>query len=116
MNASVILISHEKFFQISLLNLILICLSFFASLLLFQTGFLLKRREVRSQSDCSDVSYTRDSCWLPAQYQRAVVIVIDALRYDFAAMPSYSQYSGHLPVISEKLTSETGLSYVVPCN
>uniref|UniRef100_A0A0N4VFJ6 GPI ethanolamine phosphate transferase 3 n=1 Tax=Enterobius vermicularis TaxID=51028 RepID=A0A0N4VFJ6_ENTVE len=97
-----------KCFKVPLLNLLLICLSFFAALVLFQCGFLLKRHEISSRSNCSDVSYTRGACWLPAQYKRAILIVIDALRYDFAAPPHYSQYSGHLPIITELLSSDSG--------
>lgn len=88
-----------------LLNLALLCLSYISSLLLFQCGFLLKRMEVHRKSECSDVSITRTSCWLPSRYRRAVIILIDALRYDFAASAysSKSHFLGRLPTISRLL-------------
>uniref|UniRef100_A0AAF5PG04 GPI ethanolamine phosphate transferase 3 n=1 Tax=Wuchereria bancrofti TaxID=6293 RepID=A0AAF5PG04_WUCBA len=57
---------------------------------------------------CSDV-VSHDACWFPSQYQRVVIILIDALRYDFVA-PSRSQYndskkeySGHFSTITRLL-------------
>ncbi|EFO24581.2 hypothetical protein LOAG_03903 [Loa loa] len=100
-------LSNENF-QAHLINIAFIGISFFISLLLFQHGFLLKRVELTSRSSCSDVA-SRDACWFPAQYQRAVIILIDALRYDFVA-PFQRQldsnnkaYSGHFSTITRLL-------------
>lgn len=88
-----------------LINIVLLCLSYLTSLLLFQYGFLLKRTEIPKRSECTDVSVTRHSCWLPARYHRAVVVIIDALRYDFAAplVSSNLHFHGRLPTISRLL-------------
>uniref|UniRef100_A0A915PZ24 GPI ethanolamine phosphate transferase 3 n=1 Tax=Setaria digitata TaxID=48799 RepID=A0A915PZ24_9BILA len=92
-----------------LINITFIGTSFFISLLLFQHGFLLKRVELTSRSLCSDVA-SLNACWFPAQYQRVVVILIDALRYDFVA-PSQPQlnnksYSGHFSAITRLLNDQ----------
>uniref|UniRef100_A0A8R1TM52 GPI ethanolamine phosphate transferase 3 n=1 Tax=Onchocerca volvulus TaxID=6282 RepID=A0A8R1TM52_ONCVO len=76
---------------VHLINIAFIGISFFISLLLFQHGFLLKRVELTSRSSCSDVA-SRDACWFPAQYQRVIIVLIDALRYDFVA-PSQTHLS-----------------------
>ena len=69
----------------------------------FVGGFLLTRYEVPSSSKCDDWPAgspgTGDpfaGCWLPRRFDTAVVIVIDALRYDFAApvCPHFSIGSG----------------------
>ncbi|CAG9538977.1 unnamed protein product [Cercopithifilaria johnstoni] len=101
---------HSRSFKetVHLINIAFTGISFFISLLLFQHGFLLKRIELTSRSSCSDVA-SRDACWFPAQYQRVVVVLIDALRYDFVA-PSQPQlnssnkaYSGHFSTITRLL-------------
>ena len=57
--------------------------------LLFTKGFLLKRLVVNKNSSCT-VNFTSKSeqghqeCWMPAKFNKTVVIIIDALRYDFA--------------------------------
>ncbi|VDK87918.1 unnamed protein product, partial [Litomosoides sigmodontis] len=91
-----------------LINIAFIGISFFISLLLFQRGFLLKRVELTSRSSCSDVA-SRNACWFPAQYQRIIIVLIDALRYDFVAPPqpqfnsSNKAYSGHFSTITRLL-------------
>lgn len=96
-----------------MINIAFIGISFFMSLLLFQRGFLLKRVELTSRSSCSDVA-SRDACWFPAQYQRIVIVLIDALRYDFVAPPksqlnsSNKAYSGHFSTITRLLSDRRG--------
>uniref|UniRef100_A0A915AER8 GPI ethanolamine phosphate transferase 3 n=3 Tax=Ascarididae TaxID=6250 RepID=A0A915AER8_PARUN len=89
------------------LNIVLLSLCFIIALLLFQHGFLLKRHEVHTRSSCSDVTVTRSACWLPARYQRAVILLVDALRYDFVALQSSSSsqalFSGRLPSVTRLL-------------
>ena len=70
---------------------------FAAGLRLYMTGFFLTRFELRDVSECTGVPGAplggggggggggRDGCWMPRHFERAVVIVIDALRYDFVA-------------------------------
>src|SRR5271156_6209915 len=55
---------------------------------LFASGFLLTRLILESTSSCSllpngSTSTAEGGCWHPKTFDRAVVILIDALRYDF---------------------------------
>ncbi|KAF4132014.1 Type I phosphodiesterase / nucleotide pyrophosphatase [Phytophthora infestans] len=103
-----------------------------AALYLFTTGFFLTRFEVSDLSSChaspsdtnaapthlrggnDDLSSSDDGtpegCWMPRRFRRVVFVVIDALRFDFAATGSSAQqspfYSDRLPVLNETLTSE----------
>lgn len=62
-----------------------------AALALFAGGFLLMRLELGERSACGLPPGRRPSpggsgsCWLPARFPRAVLVLIDALRFDFAA-------------------------------
>lgn len=60
---------------------------------LFTRGFLLSRSVLDSKSECSNTNMdesvftnhglsSSDRCWYPQQYKKAVVIVIDALRFE----------------------------------
>jgi GPI ethanolamine phosphate transferase 3 subunit O len=54
----------------------------------FTRGFLLTRLVLDAKSTCSHPPVPlspldRGECWYPAQFQKAIIIVIDALRYDF---------------------------------
>lgn len=59
-------------------------------LYLFTKGFLLSRVVLGDKSSCDTLpngqsaADIRDGCWHPRTFQKAVVVVIDALRYDFA--------------------------------
>ncbi|KAG7389555.1 hypothetical protein PHYPSEUDO_010200 [Phytophthora pseudosyringae] len=103
-----------------------------AALYLFTTGFFLTRFEVSDLSSCQaspsdsnavpthlrggheDLSSSDDGapegCWMPRRFRRVVFVVIDALRFDFAATGSSAQrstfYSDRLPILNETLTSE----------
>jgi len=82
------------------------------ALALFLKGFLLTRLELPHVSRCDDIAsgggggattaasppppsssgraaaaFPPPACWAPPAYDRAVVIIIDALRYDFLAGP-----------------------------
>ena len=73
---------------------------FVAGLRLYMLGFFLTRFELRDVSECAESPLSggggggggdggggegRGGCWMPRRFDRAVVIVIDALRYDFVA-------------------------------
>ncbi|VDM23970.1 unnamed protein product [Toxocara canis] len=102
-------------------NIALLALCFIISLLLFQHGFLLRRHELRTRSSCSDVTVTRSACWLPARYQRAVILLVDALRYDFIAPPSFSSFPhsqtppfiGRLPTVTRLLHEQNESSVLL---
>ncbi|GMH19752.1 hypothetical protein Nepgr_021593 [Nepenthes gracilis] len=111
----------------------LICPFFFIILIhsiaifLFTRGFLLTRTELPHSSNCSDiaqcpcVSLPRDednplpnqTCWTESSIDRLVIIVLDALRYDFVAPSTFFKdkkpWMDKLPVL-QKLASEPGLS------
>ena len=71
---------------------------------LFTSGFLLSRREINITSTCQNDAHSRSStCWtLPSivgTYKKVVVIIIDALRFDFAFYQTNS--SNDLPYINK---------------
>lgn len=60
---------------------------------LFTRGFLLKRLVINEYSECTDIphllsdpqySSNTKGCWLKRRHAKAVILIIDALRYDFA--------------------------------
>ncbi|XP_053304513.1 GPI ethanolamine phosphate transferase 3 [Spea bombifrons] len=62
-------------------------LLFCLSIWLFTSGFLLMRIELNNQSSCSERPSSgsrQGDCWLPRKFQKAVVVIVDALKYDFA--------------------------------
>jgi len=65
---------------------------------LFTRGFLLTRTVLASNSTCSlpPVDGTKpenekDGCWFPKKFDRAVIVIVDAWRYDFAVPYAESQ-------------------------
>ncbi|NXA42023.1 PIGO transferase, partial [Eudromia elegans] len=77
-----------------LLFLAWVSLLFLAGLGLFMSGFLLTRVELAHSSSCSDPlapppwdgqRLPPHSCWLPRRFPRAVLVLIDALRFEFAS-------------------------------
>ena len=78
----------ELFRLIGLLFIILICHA--GGLYVFTRGFLLTRLVLDTTSTCEDIPIPGHSfngknndCWLPRSFSKAVVIMVDALRYDF---------------------------------
>ena len=85
-----------------------------AATALFACGFLLTRVELQRFSACTDLSdssvaalapatsgdgptNSSTGCWGRQHFDKAVIIIIDALRYDFAVPPDGS--SGNIPVL-----------------
>ncbi|KAF2367311.1 Type I phosphodiesterase/nucleotide pyrophosphatase/phosphate transferase [Trinorchestia longiramus] len=59
---------------------------FVAGLLVFIQGFLLTRHALTDASACSDFGdAVEDGCWMPKKFNKTVLLLIDGLRYDFAA-------------------------------
>ena len=70
---------------------------YFLGIYIFTQGFLLNRLVIPQSSKCNDsiatstllqthganIKPNTNSCWRPARFKKAVLIVIDALRYDF---------------------------------
>ncbi|KAK1945478.1 GPI ethanolamine phosphate transferase 3 [Phytophthora citrophthora] len=98
-----------------------------AALYLFTTGFFLTRFEVADLSSCQvslsdtnavpthlrgghEETFSPEGCWMPRRFRRIVFVVIDALRFDFAATGSSAQhssfYSDRLPIFNDTLTHE----------
>ncbi|KAJ1967032.1 mannose-ethanolamine phosphotransferase gpi13 [Dispira parvispora] len=81
---------RQQFAVKSLLGLWVIAL-LISGVYLFSKGFLLTRSTLAETSNCAQLpSYDTSAshspsttCWHPARYQRALVVVIDALRFDF---------------------------------
>lgn len=76
--------------------------------LLFTKGFLLKRIVVNESSTC-DVNFTaksnnnaEDGCWMDKRFNKSVVIIIDALRYDFVAYNNTLAERGSEPPYQNK--------------
>lgn len=76
-----------------LLFLAWVCFLFFCGIGLFMSGFLLTRIELANSSSCSDPlapppwdkqSLPPGSCWLPQRFPKIVLVIIDALRFEFA--------------------------------
>ncbi|VDO88936.1 unnamed protein product [Heligmosomoides polygyrus] len=87
------------------MRLLLLSLSFVFSLIIFQSGFLLKRKELHMRSKCSDAKLLHSECWMQRQYKKVVVMLVDALRYDFMVPVvehgSRSFFRGHMPGVAK---------------
>ncbi|CAG8578568.1 279_t:CDS:2 [Paraglomus brasilianum] len=92
-------------------------------LYLFTRGFLLARLVLEDRSSCALYPLSQDqnnvlqvensgSCWIEPRYKKAVIIVIDALRFDFVVPlnesdPSLSPYyTNKLTYLHELLTDQ----------
>uniref|UniRef100_S4RDL5 Phosphatidylinositol glycan anchor biosynthesis class O n=1 Tax=Petromyzon marinus TaxID=7757 RepID=S4RDL5_PETMA len=97
-----------------------LCLLYCTGLWVFTRGFLLNRSEIVRNSSCADfpappglptppgAATLNRSCWaVPARYRRAVLVVIDALRLDFAtydaARSEPKPYENRLPALHAAL-------------
>ena len=116
--------------RIAVFSLLCVSFTYVLSLLLFTKGFLLKRIEVDIFSGCqpnfsvpfpafSNLTFTeidleirgKDSCWITPRYKKAVILIVDALRYDFAVYHSNGtsdrtsefHYQNKLKVFHEKV-------------
>lgn len=90
-----------------LLFLVWVCLLFYAGIALFTSGFLLTRLELTNYSSCQEPpgpgflpwgsQGKPGACWMTSRFSRVVLVLIDALRFDFA-QPQQSHTSGDPPV------------------
>ncbi len=72
------------------------------ALLLFARGFLLTRVELPHTSPCGE------QCQGRQQYDKAVVLIIDALRHDFVCAPDGSAGLQHQGLFSQTLELLSG--------
>lgn len=102
-----------------LLFLAWLSILFYAGIWLFMSGFLLMRIELNNQSLCSQppdpdlLSSTQQkttTCWFPRRFNKAVIVIIDALKYDFAkydpANTNPKPYENKLEVIHQLIQSQ----------
>ncbi|XP_058158014.1 GPI ethanolamine phosphate transferase 3 isoform X5 [Dasypus novemcinctus] len=85
-----------------LLFLAWICFLFYAGIALFTSGFLLTRLELSNYSSCQELPGPRPipwghrgepgACWMTSRFSRVVLVLIDALRFDFT-----QSQSSHIP-------------------
>uniref|UniRef100_A0A3P8RYZ5 GPI ethanolamine phosphate transferase 3, catalytic subunit n=1 Tax=Amphiprion percula TaxID=161767 RepID=A0A3P8RYZ5_AMPPE len=95
---------------------------FFVGLYLFVGGFLLVRLEVNRTSGCEDVLHPGqdpvDFCWARPRFRRAVLLIIDALKIDFARFDPNNTtprpYQNKLPVLQETASSRPLQSRLYP--
>ncbi|KAL4609488.1 GPI ethanolamine phosphate transferase 3 [Arapaima gigas] len=93
--------------------LLWVCAMFYVGIYLFVGGFLLVRLEVNKSSSCSDSlppgTGTQDFCPVEPRFRRAVVLIIDALKIDFARFDSHNisprPFENKLPVLEEMKSS-----------
>ncbi|KAI5622632.1 GPI ethanolamine phosphate transferase 3, partial [Silurus asotus] len=95
--------------------LLWLCCVFYVGIFLFVGGFLLVRLEVNRTSTCEDVlppssdGTSPDFCSEHPRVRRAVILIIDALKADFARYdpgnPSPRAFENKLPVLGEMVAS-----------
>ncbi|KAI9597990.1 hypothetical protein BDF19DRAFT_463342 [Syncephalis fuscata] len=102
--------------QATVLAVLLFFLLQLAGIYIFTRGFLLTRLAIEDKSQCTQLptsaneTVLNDSfgCWQPRSFKRAIVVIIDALRFDFAAYdktrPRNEYYRNKLTAIDDALT------------
>ncbi|CAG5135395.1 unnamed protein product [Candidula unifasciata] len=101
-----------------LLILLLLILLTISGTLVFIKGFLLSRSVIETKSQCSPEFALRaedhshhgvEGCWMHGRFKRAIIVIIDALKYEFMAFNSSLQqndvthYKNKLPSIHQLL-------------
>ncbi|CAL8341477.1 unnamed protein product [Arctogadus glacialis] len=89
--------------------LLWLCALFYVGIYLFVSGFLLVRLEVNRTSACDDVlqpgGQQRDFCGAKPRFKRTLLLIVDALKIDFArydpANKTPRPYENKLPVLEE---------------
>lgn len=97
---------------------------------LFTSGFLLTRLVLEHKSEClippieTAHAYTsgdaEKGCWHPKSFEKAIVVIIDALRYDFT-IPSLAQgiaethhFHNAIPVLYETAINQPNNAFLLP--
>ncbi|KAL8965817.1 MAG: hypothetical protein Q9183_003674, partial [Haloplaca sp. 2 TL-2023] len=88
---------------------------------LFTKGFLLTRLVLEDKSQCASPpiqvpAASQDGCWYPKTFDKAVVIIIDALRYDFTVPFQGEAHYFHnaLRVLHETALQEPEHAFLLP--
>jgi GPI ethanolamine phosphate transferase 3 subunit O len=104
---------YKSFFaDPSRVSTLLVCWLFLlraSGLYLFTSGFLLSRLSLSNVNDCHD-------CTLPPTHNRAIILIIDALRFDFISpnppIPSNDAYHHVLTLPQELSASRPQHSFI----
>lgn len=95
-------------------------------ILFFAKGFLLTRLVLDNKSECGvfpdgQLSQVSGGCWHPKSFHRAVVVVIDALRYDFtipssrvSQEPQQKYYLDNFPILHDLAVSRPAHAVLLP--
>lgn len=103
--------------------LLWVCALYLAGIYLFLSGFLLVRLEVNRTSTCGDVLQPAgeehgDFCRAQPRFRRAVLLIIDALKIDFARFDPNNTtprpYENKLPVLEETVSVRPSHSRLYP--
>ncbi|XP_069018200.1 GPI ethanolamine phosphate transferase 3 isoform X1 [Embiotoca jacksoni] len=98
--------------------LLWVCAVYFVGIYLFVGGFLLVRLEVNRTSACGDVlqpgEEPADFCRARPRFRRVVLLIVDALKIDFARFDAGNAaprpYENKLPVLEETVSSRPSQS------
>lgn len=89
-------------------TLLLIIAGHAISSYLFLNGFMLTRLQLPDTSKCDDhnaLGTNNAQCWTAPRVDKVVILLVDALRYDFVVSGEVSSQSpelqGHMPRLSE---------------
>ncbi|KAL4992885.1 hypothetical protein BDW68DRAFT_3159 [Aspergillus falconensis] len=98
----------------------------------FTKGFLLTRMVLENKSSCDVLPFddsrsslpdqsNHDECWHPKSFDKAIVIIIDALRYDFtvpfgpnAELESPQLFHDNIPVLYETAVNSPQNAFLLP--
>ncbi|KAK9532894.1 hypothetical protein VZT92_010257 [Zoarces viviparus] len=102
--------------------LLWMCALYAVGIYLFVGGFLLVRLEVNRTSTCGDVlqpgEEPKDFCRVRPRFRRAVLLIVDALKIDFAWFDPNNAapraYENKLPVLEETVSSRPAHSRLYP--
>ncbi|XP_028274384.1 GPI ethanolamine phosphate transferase 3 [Parambassis ranga] len=102
--------------------LLWMCAVYFVGIYIFVGGFLLVRLEVNRTSTCGDVLEPRDEsvdfCRAQPRFRRVVLLIIDALKIDFARFDPNNTaprpYENKLPVLEKTVSSKPLQSRLYP--
>jgi len=96
-------------------------------ILFFAKGFLLTRLVLDNKSECATLpsgerASERAGCWHPKTFERAVIVIIDALRYDFTVPANVSLgedvprrfYHDNLPLLYDVAVSHPENAFLLP--
>uniref|UniRef100_A0A914KL82 GPI ethanolamine phosphate transferase 3 n=1 Tax=Meloidogyne incognita TaxID=6306 RepID=A0A914KL82_MELIC len=107
-----------------MLRFIALSLSYTISLFIFQKGLLVKRHVLPLKSSCLDI-VSEENCWIKPKYNKSILLIIDALRFDFIfpyencmgkqqLKGDEKYYHGQMPKIARLLREQPGNALLFP--